>query len=297
MRLRSRFRLVSVMDLSISTDRTSRDYRRIERAIRYLEDHFQEQPALDEIAAHLNLSPYHFQRLFRRWAGISPKRFLQFLTVDYAKRCLDASESVLDAAFDSGLSGPGRLHDLFVNLDAVTPGEYKSGGQDLRIEYGFHDTPFGRCLLAATPRGICWLSFPESEDVQDAIEALRNRWPEARLLERPESTASTLAEIFPEDPNAVRSLTLHVKGTNFQIKVWEALLRVPFGHMTTYRQIARSIGCPGAARAVGSAVGANPVACLIPCHRVIRNSGVLGQYRWGTARKKALLGHEAARLH
>lgn len=276
-----------------------RDYARIAAAIRYLEAHRDSQPSLDTVAAHLHLSPWHFQRVFARWAGISPKRFLQYLTVEYARDLLAQSTNVLDASLESGLSGPGRLHDLFVQVEAVTPGEYRSGGQGLTMRYGVHESPFGRCLLAVTERGICGLSFIDEEAgaAEEALRALRTRWPAATLLRDEPATAAVMTRIFPAaplvDPKPVHLL---LKGTNFQLKVWEALLRVPAGSVTTYESVALSIQQPTAARAVGSAVGANAIAYLIPCHRVIRKSGVVDGYRWGTVRKKAILGWEAAQV-
>jgi AraC family transcriptional regulator of adaptative response/methylated-DNA-[protein]-cysteine methyltransferase len=269
------------------------DYQRVEQAILFLERNFHRQPRLEEVARSISLSEYHFQRLFRRWAGISPKRFLQFLTVEYAKRRLEESRPVLSVAWESGLSGGGRLHDLFVAAEAVTPGEFRRRGEGVRMVYGLHDTPFGRCLLALTERGICALSFVEAEGEAEAVEALRERWSGAEIGEDPAATGGVVARIFGGEEGP---LTLHLRGTNFQLRVWEALLRVPPGHLVSYGELAERLGCPGASRAVGSAVARNPVGYLIPCHRVIRGLGVLGGYRWGTARKRAMLGWEAARL-
>ncbi len=272
------------------------DYGRIAAAIRYLDAHQGSQPSLDAVAAHLHLSPWHFQRLFARWAGISPKRFVQFLTVDYARELLTRRSNVLDASLESGLSGPGRLHDLFVHVDAVTPGEFKNGGLGLTIRFGLHDSPFGRCLLAVTERGICGLSFVDegAAAAEGAVAALRARWPAATLLRDPATTARMMAQIFPINALAEpKPVHLLLKGTNFQLKVWEALLRVPAGEVTTYEGVAQAIQRPTAARAVGSAVGANAIAYLIPCHRVIRKSGIVEGYRWGTVRKQAILGWEA----
>lgn len=271
------------------------DYTLVAQAIAYLEEHFQSQPSLDDLAAHLHVSPFHLQRVFTRWAGISPKRFLQFLTVDYAKALLDESRSVLDAAYEAGLSGPGRLHDLFVTLEAVTPGEFKNQGAGLEIVYGRHDTPFGECLLAATPRGICALNFLNGGGWEAAVDQLRQDWPAATLREDAQATAPLVAQIFGvERDQTVPPLRLWVKGTNFQVQVWSALLRIPPGAVWTYGDVARAIDQPKAARAVGSALRANPVAYLIPCHRVIRAGGVVRDYRWGATRKKAMLGWEAA---
>jgi AraC family transcriptional regulator of adaptative response/methylated-DNA-[protein]-cysteine methyltransferase len=277
----------------------STDYERVEKALKYLERNFQEQPSLEDMAQHLSLSPYHFQRLFKRWAGISPKRFLQFLTIEYAKGLLDESHNVLDTAYEAGLSSPGRMHDLFVTVEAVTPGEFRAGGTGLRIDYGIHPSPFGECLLATTRRGICGLSFITNGDRGEVLDDLRRRWPEAELYEDPAATRSLLDQIFPPAPPAgQRSITLFLQGTNFQIKVWQALLRIPPGFVCSYEDIARAIGKPvSAARAVGNAVGANPISYIIPCHRVIQKMGLTGNYRWNPVRKKAILGWEAARRY
>ena len=272
------------------------DYERVATAIRFLEGHFREQPGLDELAAQVGLSPHYFQRLFRRWAGISPKRFLQYVTAEYAKAQLGASRSVLDAALDAGLSGPARLHDLILTLEGVTPGEYKAAGEGIEIQYGFHRTPFGECLLATTPRGVCALRFIEGGDQDAAVREVRRRWPRARLGRDQGRTGRIAGRIFGSGAVTEARLPLHVMGTNFQIKVWEALLRIPEGGLAGYDDVARWVGRPAAARAVGNAVGANLVAYLIPCHRVLRKNGAIGGYRWGTDRKRAIIAHEAARL-
>jgi AraC family transcriptional regulator of adaptative response/methylated-DNA-[protein]-cysteine methyltransferase len=276
-------------------EQLSQDYQRVERAIRYLEDHYQEQPSLEQVAATIGLSEYHFQRLFARWVGISPKRFLQYLTKEHAKALLESSSSVLDATYESGLSSPGRLHDLFVTCEAVTPGEYKSHGEGLAISYGFHPSPFGECMLAVTDRGICGLAFCENDNRQKALADLRARWRKARLQEDPMRTSKTLEQVF-ENRTSEDPLDLHLllNGTNFQIKVWEALLRIPPGRLVSYEEIAVYMGMPKAARAVSRAVATNPIAYIIPCHRVIRKMGNFGGYRWGAARKKAILGWEMA---
>jgi AraC family transcriptional regulator of adaptative response/methylated-DNA-[protein]-cysteine methyltransferase len=272
------------------------DYARIERAILYLDAHGQEQPHLAEVAAHVGLSPYHFQRLFTRWAGISPKRFLQFQTLEHAKQLLAERRSMLDATYDAGLSSGGRLHDLFVTLTGMTPGEFKQGGAGLTLEYGVHTSPFGNYLLASCERGICALRFLTEASSAEVVRELRAEWPRAELVERPEATRSFAERIFPSrKPRTIQPLSLFVKGTNFQLKVWEALLRIPSGTVATYEDIAQSLQMPRAARAVGSAVGDNPVALLIPCHRVIRKTGAFGDYRWGLARKRAMLTWESAR--
>jgi AraC family transcriptional regulator, regulatory protein of adaptative response / methylated-DNA-[protein]-cysteine methyltransferase len=278
----------------------SADYQLIAQAIEYIEQNVQMQPGLDELAHALSVSPGHLQRTFQRWAGISPKRFLQYLTVKHAKGQLEAARPLLDVAFASGLSGPGRLHDHFVAIEALTPGEYKRQAAGLKIAYGLHDTPFGPALVAVTPRGLNALAFVGEEGFAAEVELLARRWPGAILVEEPAQTAGWVARIFSRSSgNGTFSddtpLRLLLKGTNFQIKVWEALLRIPEGALCTYGDIARQVCGPKAARAVGAAVGANPIAYLIPCHRVIRQSGVIHDYRWGSTRKKALAGWEAAR--
>jgi AraC family transcriptional regulator, regulatory protein of adaptative response / methylated-DNA-[protein]-cysteine methyltransferase len=262
-------------------------YRLIEQAIQYIEANARRQPNLEEIASAIGLSEYHFQRIFTRWAGISPKRFLQFLTRENAKELLDKSENLLDTTHQVGLSSLGRLHDLFVNTEAVTPGEYKTRGAGLTIRYGIHPTPFGKCLIATTERGICHLGFVEGGE-GTSIDYLADYWKQAGMIEDYQATAPLVTRIFSKG-TADTPLSLHLRGTNFQIKVWEALLNVPSGTVTTYERIAASIGNPKAIRAVGSAVGDNPIAYLIPCHRVIRKSGEFGNYLYGSARKKAIL--------
>ena len=274
---------------------SSQDYLLIEQAIRYLEKHADSQPELSEIASAVGLSEYHFQRTFSRWAGISPKRFLQFLTKESAKGLLAQSENLLDATYDVGLSSLGRLHDLFVTTEAVTPGEYKSGGEGLTIHYGLHDTPFGKALIGTTERGICHLGFVMESEGR-AIDALVTSWQRARMIEDHRSTAPLVEPIFNLGVRSQIPLHLHLRGTNFQLKVWEALLRIPPGAVTSYQGLAEQAGRPRASRAVGTALGRNPIAVLIPCHRVIRKLGEFGNYRYGAIRKKALLGWEAARI-
>lgn len=271
----------------------SADYALVEKAIHYLEENYQNQPTLADVAAHVGLSEFHFQRLFSRWAGISPKRFGQYLTMQHAKQVLAESQNVLEAAYAAGLSGPGRLHDLFVTHEAVTPGEYKARGAGLTIRYGFQATPFGEALLAETERGICGLSFITGNGRAAAIADLAHVWPQATLVEDEAGIATAVNQIFsPADRQA--PLPVYLKGTNFQIQVWMALLRVPPGALVTYGALARATGQEKAVRAVGTAVGHNPIAYLIPCHRVIQKSGNLGGYHWGLTRKKALIGWEAA---
>lgn len=269
----------------------SEDYLRIEQAITYLESHYKDQPSLEEVAANIGLSEFHFQRLFTRWAGVSPKRFLQFLTKEGAKDLLNRSENLLDTTHQVGLSSLGRLHDLFVTTEAVSPGEYKSRGEGVTIRYGLHASPFGKCLVALTERGICHLGFVQRETSEgDAIDTLVAEWKNAQMIEDHKSTAPLIEPIF--DANARGKLNLHLRGTNFQLKVWEALLNIPAGTVTTYEGLAERIGQPTASRAVGNAVGHNPIAVLIPCHRVINKVGRFGNYRYGAPRKMALLAKE-----
>jgi len=275
---------------------TDRDYLRIERAIRYLARHVHEQPRLEQVAAQVGLSGYHFQRLFRRWAGVSPKRFLQYLTAERARVLLQSSRSVLDASFEAGLSGAGRLHDLLVAIHAATPGEVKAEGAGLNIDYGIHASPFGDCLIATTERGICGLEFLAPLGNKNALARLKQAWSAASFRERPNATRPVARRLFGLRADARMPVQLLVRGTNFQIKVWEALLRIPPGYVASYEDVARLLGTPNATRAVASAVARNPVGFLIPCHRVIRKTGVVGEYRWGATRKQALLAWEAARF-
>jgi len=275
----------------------SDDYERIEKSIKFLETNFPSQPGLKEIADHIGLSEFHFQRLFSRWVGISPKRFLQFLTKEYAKHLLEDSINLLDVTYEAGLSSPGRLHDLFVNCEAVTPGEYKNKGEGLIIKYGFHPSPFGECLLATTERGICGFFFVKNRDRKDPLTELRYFWKQAEIVEDPDASRELIDRIFnPSFGNTRAPLHLILNGTNFQIKVWEALIKIPFGAVVSYEDVAIQVGIPGATRAVGSAVGKNPISFIIPCHRVIRKTADFGNYGGGIARKKAILGWEAAQV-
>lgn len=277
---------------AVSSDAVEhRDYERIRDAIRFLEANAERQPDLEELAAHLELSPSYCQRVFTRWAGVSPKRFLQFLTVEHAKSLLRRSASVLDTSFEVGLSGPGRLHDLFVATEAVTPGEYKQFGAGLEVRWGIHPSPFGDCLVAETERGICHLSFGDG-DLAPNRERLAHDWHRSKLVRDQEGTSETARRAFESAEPAAPRLIL--KGTNFQIRVWRALLEIPPGTLLSYGDLAARLGRPSATRAVASAVGANPVAYLVPCHRVLRNSGAMGGYAWGTERKRALIAWEAA---
>ncbi len=274
-----------------------RDYERIEKAIEFLNRNRDRQPSLAEVAKCVHLSEFHFQRLFSRWAGISPKRFLQFLTASNAKRLLAESKSVLETTLDTGLSSPGRLHELFVTVEAMSPGEFKTGGEGLRIEYGTAPSPFGLCSVASTQRGICAVEFHEGGGEEELLSRLRCDWLGADVSENPAVAARTVQKAFAgHEVNGERQrLTLHMGGSNFQLQIWRALLKIPAGSVTTYGRIAAWLGKPSASRAVGQAVGANPVGYLIPCHRVLRESGDVGGYRWGPSRKQAMLAHEAAR--
>jgi len=271
------------------------EYRRIEKAIQFLEENFRRQPGLKEVARQVGLSEYHFHRLFSRWAGVSPKRFLQFLTADYARRLLRESANVLDAAYETGLTGSGRLHDLIINVYAMTPGELKEEGAGLTIRFGVHPSPFGDCLVAVTDRGICAVSFLSAERGREPREKLESRWSRATFRKSQAETKDVANRIFDLSRWKNGSpLSVIVRGTNFQVRVWEALVRIPPGCAVSYEQVASRIGAPASARPVGSAVARNPVAFLIPCHRVIRKTGDFGEYGSGSARKKAILAWEAA---
>jgi len=272
------------------------NYRRIEDAINYIKLNFKDQPNLDEVAEKVNLSPFHFQRLFTDWAGISPKKFLQYLTLDYAKSVLKEKQATLfDTAFKTGLSGTGRLHDLFMNIEGMTPAEYKNGGKDLVINYSFAESPFGDILVASTPKGICYMAF--ADDKAAALNELTKQFPNAEYHQMVDMIQQNALFIFTKDWSQLSSIKLHLKGTNFQLKVWEALINIPLGGLSTYAGIAQKIKNPTASRAVGSAVGDNPVAFLIPCHRVIKSTGEFGQYHWGATRKSAMIGWEAAKAN
>ena len=283
----------------------SRTYEQMAAAIAFIHKHHLEQPDLEAIADHVHLSKHHFQRLFTQWAGVSPKRFLQYVTVEYAKANIDKTQSLMALTHEVGLSSPGRLHDLFVSLEAMSPGEYKTGGAGLRIFCGVHQTPFGRCLIAKTARGICNLYFLSDLDENPkriTERYLRAEWPGADLVFDLDKTREVCDRVFTLTTKTLTAekespLAIYVKGTNFQIQVWRALLRIPFGGQVTYKGLAESIDRPTAARAVGTAVGRNPVGYLIPCHRVIRASGELGSYRWGIDRKWAISGWEAGQIH
>ena len=271
------------------------DYDRIAEAISFIVSQVHRQPTLDEVAAHVHLSPFHFQRLFCRWTGVTPKRFLQVLTLERAKQLLSESRPLLEVSDTLGLSSGSRLYDHFVHLEAVTPGEYKRGGLGVAIEYAVHDTPFGKAFIATTPRGICSFAFLERTAIDDHLADLVKMWPSAAMHENRRHTHAIIQAMFAGEKKLDRPLSLHVSGTNFQVSVWKALLQIPPATVTNYTQVANAIGRPGSARAVGRAIGANPVAFLIPCHRVIQQSGKIGGYHWGETRKHAMHAWETAR--
>lgn len=271
-------------------------YNRIADAIEYIRTHFKDQPDLDEIARQVHLSPFHFQRLFQDWAGVSPKKFLQYLSIEHAKTMLqDKGATLSDTAFETGLSGTSRLHDLFINIEGMSPGEYKNGGEALSINYSFAESPFGEIIVASTSKGICHLAF--AEDQEESLKGLQTRFPQATYRQNVDRTQQNALYIFTQDWSRLSEIKLHLKGTPFQLKVWEALINIPMGHLSSYSLISGAIGQPGASRAVGSAVGHNPVAFLIPCHRVIRSTGETGEYHWGSTRKTAMIGWEAAKTY
>ena len=274
----------------------STTYQKIEEAIGYLNQNFRQQPNLEDIAEKVHLSPFHFQRLFSDWAGVSPKKFLQYLSVEYAKSILNDKQATLfDAAYETGLSGTGRLHDLFVKIEGMTPGEFKNGGENLNINYSYAQTPFGNVLLASTSKGICHISFADDENL--AFEALKKSFPNAHYHHILDLNQQNALLIFTHDWQKLHQIKLHLKGTDFQLKVWESLLKIPMGKLATYGNIAAQIQKPAAFRAVGTAIGDNPVAFLIPCHRVIQSTGAFGQYHWGSNRKTAIIGWEAAQVN
>ncbi len=269
------------------------NYKRVEKAIKFLTENYKQQPSLYDVADEVNISPFHFQKIFTEWAGISPKKFLQYLTVEELKKELHKTTNLVEAAEYVGLSAQSRIYDLFVNIEAVTPNEFKTKGSGINIEYGIHATPFGDCLLAATERGICSMSFVE-DNIDTLLAELQSDWENASIKKNQENTKALAENVF--NKHTKKNIKLLVKGTVFQIKVWEALLKIPFGSVTSYQTIGNTIGSPNAMRAIGSAVGANPIAYLIPCHRVIRKEAIIGQYRWGSLRKTALIGWERSKL-
>jgi len=271
------------------------NFDRIAEAIGYINTNFKQQPNLDEIAEKVHLSPFHFQRLFTEWAGVSPKKFLQYISIEYAKKLLKEDKATLfETTYETGLSGTGRLHDLFINIEGMTPAEYKHGGKNLTINYSYADSTFGNILIASTAKGICHLTF--SDDDELAFFQLKNQFPNATFNQKLDFIQQNALFIFTHDWKRLNEIKLHLKGTDFQIKVWETLIKIPSGKLSTYGQVARQISNPKASRAVGSAIGDNPVAYLIPCHRVIQSSGNFGQYHWGSNRKTAMIGWESSQL-
>ena len=271
------------------------NYDKIEKAIYYIRENFKKQPELDEIAQSVHLSSYHFQRMFKQWAGVSPKKFLQFISIEYSKKLLKENRSLFNVAIETGFSGSSRLHDLFVNIEAMTPGEYKNGGKSLNIKYSFANSPFGKIIIASTYKGICHISFIKNKT--EAITNLIDKFPEASFNQSVDSFQQKALKIFNLDWSDLSKIKLHLKGTAFQLKVWETLLNIPFGGLISYSKIAEQINNPLASRAIGSAVATNPVAYLIPCHRVIKSTGDFGEYHWGEIRKTAIIGWENSRLN
>lgn len=271
-------------------------YQRVAQAIEYLQQNFQHQPTLEDVAAHVHLSPAYFQRLFSEWAGTSPKKFLQYISVEHAKSILtrSAAHSLLEATYETGLSSGSRLHDLFIQIEGMTPAEYKNGGAGLKISYCFAETLFGRVLVASTQKGVCALSFVEQDE--QALHELTAKFPHAEYVEQMDNMQQRALALLMTQSNSLQQVKLHLKGSAFQLKVWESLLKIPTGQLASYGDVAAQIGQVKAARAVGSAVAQNPVAFLIPCHRVIQASGVLGNYHWGSTRKTAMIGWEGSQI-
>jgi AraC family transcriptional regulator of adaptative response/methylated-DNA-[protein]-cysteine methyltransferase len=271
------------------------NFNRIAEAIEYIHSNYKSQPQLDEVASRIAVSPYHFQRMFTEWAGVSPKKFLQYITVSNARKMLkEEGLSLFDAAIETGLSGTGRLHDLFINIEGMTPGEYKNGGESLTIHYSFAESPFGQLLVASTSKGISHIAF--ADDEKKAFDDLVEKFPNANYRQVVDMMQQNAMFIFRSDWSKLHQIKLHLKGTAFQLKVWETLLKIPMGKLTTYGAIAKHINLPKASRAVGTAIGENPVAYLIPCHRIIQSTGAFGGYHWGSVRKTAIIGWEAARV-
>jgi len=280
----------------ISPTQDSINYQRIAAAIDYIKANFKSQPDLNAVAENVNLSPFHFQRLFSEWAGVSPKKFLQYLSLDFAKSMLKAQQATLfDVALETGLSGTSRLHDLFLNIEGMTPGEYKNGGEQLRIQYSFADSIFGKIIIASTDKGICYLAFVEDTE-EYPFQLLLHTFPNAHYIHGQPKIHQQAMQLFAKDWNQTKAIKLHLKGSPFQLKVWEALLKIPAGRLSTYGTIAAELNNAKACRAVGSAIGKNPIAFLIPCHRVIQSTGIFGGYHWGTTRKTAMIGWEAAKF-
>ena len=276
------------------TEQQNINYKRIAEAIEYIKLNFKEQPNLDEVAKKVHLSPFHFQRLFSEWAGTTPKKFLQYTSIEHAKKLLkDQQATLFDTAFETGLSGTGRLHDLFINIEGMTPAEYKNGAKNLSINYSFAESPFGNLIVASTSKGVCYMAF--NDDEINALNELKQKFPNATFQRKLDLIQQNALFIFQNDWSKLPEIKLHLKGTEFQLKVWETLLKVPMGKLSTYGNIAEKIGNAKASRAVGTAIGSNPVAFLIPCHRVIQSSGNIGGYMWGNTRKTAIIGWESAK--
>jgi len=278
------------------TEQQNINYKRIAAAIEYIKINFKEQPNLDKVAKKVHLSPFHFQRLFSEWAGTSPKKFLQYTTVEYAKTLLKENHATLfETAYETGLSGTGRLHDLFINIEGMTPAEFKNGGKSLVINYSFAESPFGNIIIASTEKGICYMAFADNKRI--AFQKMQNHFPNAIFRQIVDLIQQNALHIFSYDWTKLKQIKLHLKGTDFQLKIWEALLKIPFGQLTTYGTIANKIENPFASRAVGTAIGRNPIAFLIPCHRVIQSTGMFGDYMWGNTRKTAIIGWEATKMN
>ena len=272
------------------------DYQRIAKAIEYIQSNFKLQPNLDEVAEKVNLSPAHFQKIFTDWAGTSPKKFLQFISLEHAKNLLKEEKVTLfDAALETGLSSTSRLHDLFVNIEGMSPAEYKNGGKNLNINYSFSESPFGEIMTASTEKGVCYMAFAENKE--NALRDLVNKFPNASFFEKQDEFQQNALSIFTKDWSELGAIKLHLKGTDFQLKVWESLLTIPMGKLSTYGNLAKEIGSPKASRAVGTAIGSNPVAFLIPCHRVIQSTGKIGGYMWGSDRKQMMIGWESSKVY
>jgi AraC family transcriptional regulator of adaptative response/methylated-DNA-[protein]-cysteine methyltransferase len=271
------------------------NYDRIAAAIEYIRANFREQPNLDDVAEKIHLSPFHFQRLFTEWAGTTPKKFLQYISIEHAKKLLKEKNTLFDAAHDTGLSGTGRLHDLFINIEGMTPAEYRDGGKNLVINYSFAESPFGNLIVASTSKGICYMAFENDEGT--ALATLVHRFPGATITRKLDLLQQNALFIFQNDWSKLNTIKLHLKGTEFQLKVWESLLKIPMGQLASYSSIAGQIQKPGASRAVGTAIGSNPVAYLIPCHRVIQSTGIFGDYMWGATRKAAIIGWEGTKVN
>ena len=286
---------MAVKELLMSVDQLHIDYSRIEKAIVYINNNFRDQPSLEEISTAVNMTPFHFQRLFSAWAGVSPKKFLQFVSLKYAKYLLQRNATLMDASNETGLSSSSRLHDLFVNIEGMTPGEFKNGGACLTINYSFRESPFGNIIIASTYKGVCYIHFQNNENI--ALRDLKACFPSAAYHQTEDNYQKDALLIFQKNWSRIDQIKLHLRGTRFQIKVWESLLKIPTGGLSTYGDIAKKIGNPKAARAVGTAIGSNPIAFLIPCHRVIQSNGKLGDYMWGADKKMAIIGWEAAKMN